>query len=171
MLDIRSIEAPGGVRSYDKFVGSQLKSPCICAAQTALFCAGLTCAKIRTIQYWVMSDTLNKVYSGLTQFFFNPYLGETFGHDCVLSSESPMIFEPTPERAILESMCFSDYVNKDIMIEAINNYNDFTALAELAGKYRVSDELLCAWQECIQQVDISSIKYANGNKGWWDDIL
>lgn len=148
-------------REFDVIVGEGIERPYVCCCCTALCRAGLTYLRLNTIQTWTMFADLHGVFTGYTEFFFNPLMDRTIGEDCRPSPFHPMILEPTQERAIVESVFYREYVDEGILIESLQNYieqhnNDCSLLYDLAPKYMLKEKDLTYWlNEAREESDMS----------------
>lgn len=146
---------------YDSMVGKELERPYICCCTSALYRAGLTYLCTDTIQCWTLYADLNALRALYVQYFFNPLLNRTFGEDCNPSPFSENILEPNRERAIIEGMFYSEYMDEGVLIEGIQNYlfsekDDPYKLYDLAPKYLLPRNRLDYWiNEAREESDMS----------------
>lgn len=132
---------------------------CVLAGETALFRCGLSSQQIYKLYIWTDDK---EIPNGLSAIFVRYFYNEQ-GKDLkytVCSPRSSNIYEPTKERAVVESIKFHDYFNEGILIEALQSYlyqvEDLSLLYEVADYFKVNHETIDYWlNEAREESDMS----------------
>lgn len=131
-------------RDYDVLAKKNL----IVIGECALQRAGLTYHLSNLIQASTIYKDVHNCNNRFFAYYFNPWA--TKYEYTKTSPLSKYIFEPTPERALIEYIIFKDYFNEGILIEGLQFYieskfYDLNKLYEVADWFKIQRSLVDYW--------------------------